>query len=218
MPDIKTALTSALQEKQMQTTTQAPAPEVLETVREWAADDARARADDMYARTPRTPKYTGYLSRDIFLYVQANPGKTYKEVEEVMAALPYKYNITSCGTLLSQMRRVGMVTRDEDSRYTTIVPHYVPIHKPEGHAKKYKLKKRPKASVAKADVRGKISREPVAAQKPEPTPVVAPPAPVPTVKAVDLNELLAGLSFPQAIELYRKLRAMLSTATNIPLP
>jgi hypothetical protein len=202
MPDIKTALTSALQEKQMQTT-----PEVLETVREWAADDMRARI-------PRTPKYTGYLSRDIFLYVQANPGKTYKEVEEVMAALPYKYNITSCGTLLSQMRRVGMVTRDENSRYTTIVPHYAPIHKPEESAKKYKMKKRPKTSVAKAEVRGKISREPVAAQKPEPTPVVAP---APTVKAVDLDKLLSELSFPQAIELYKKLRAMLSTATNIPL-
>lgn len=189
----------------MQTT-----PEVLETVREWAADDMRARI-------PRTPKYTGYLSRDIFLYVQANPGKTYKEVEEVMAALPYKYNITSCGTLLSQMRRVGMVTRDENSRYTTIVPQYVPIYKPEGHVKKYKMKKRPKATVAKAGVRGKISREPVAAQKPEPTPVVAPPTPVPTVKAVDLDKLLSELSFPQAIELYKKLRAMLSTATNIPL-
>ncbi len=210
MPDIKTALTSALQEKQMQTTTQAPPPEVLETVREWAADDMRARI-------PREPKYTGYLSRDIFLYVQANPGKTYKEVEEVMAALPFKYNISSCGTLLSQMRRVGMVTRDENSRYTTVVPHYAPIHKPEENAKKYKMKRRPKASVAKAGVRGKISREPVAAQKPEPTPVVAPPAPVPTVKAVDLDKLLSELSFPQAIELYKKLRAMLSTATNIPL-
>jgi hypothetical protein len=207
MPDIKTALTSALQEKQMQTTTQAPTPEVLETVREWAADDMRARI-------PREPKYTGYLSRDIFLYVQANPGKTYKEVEEVMATLPYKYNITSCGTLLSQMRRVGMVARDESSRYTTIVPQYVPIYKPEEHAKKYKMKKRPKASVAKAEVRGKISREPVAAQKPAPTPVVAPP---PTVKAADLDKLLSELSFPQAIELYKKLRAMLSTATNIPL-
>lgn len=194
MPDIKTALTSALQEKQMQTT-----PEVLETVREWAADDMRARI-------PRTPKYTGYLSRDIFLYVQANPGKTYKEVEEVMAALPYKYNITSCGTLLSQMRRVGMVTRDENSRYTTIVPQYVPIYKPEESAKKYKMKKRPKYSAAKKAV----------APAPAPAPKPA-PAPVPTVKAVDLDKLLSELSFPQAIELYKKLRAMLSTATNIPL-
>jgi len=195
MPDIKTALTSALQEKQMQTT-----PEVLETVREWAADDMRARI-------PRTPKYTGYLSRDIFLYVQANPGKTYKEVEEVMAALPYKYNITSCGTLLSQMRRVGMVTRDENSRYTTIVPHYAPIHKPEENAKKYKTKRRPKYSVAKKAV------APAPKPEPTPTPVVTPP----TVKAVDLDKLLSELSFPQAIELYKKLRAMLSTATNIPL-
>jgi hypothetical protein len=199
MPDIKTALTSALQEKQMQTT-----PEVLETVREWAADDMRARI-------PRTPKYTGYLSRDIFLYVQANPGKTYKEVEEVMAALPYKYNITSCGTLLSQMRRVGMVTRDENSRYTTIVPHYAPIHKPEENAKKYKTKRRPKYSVAKKAVAP--APTPTPTPKPEPTPVVTPP----TVKAVDLDKLLSELSFPQAIELYKKLRAMLSTATNIPL-
>jgi len=179
----------------MQTT-----PEVLETVREWAADDMRARI-------PRTPKYTGYLSRDIFLYVQANPGKTYKEVEEVMAALPYKYNITSCGTLLSQMRRVGMVTRDENSRYTTIVPHYAPIHKPEENAKKYKTKRRPKYSVAKKAV------APAPKPEPTPTPVVTPP----TVKAVDLDKLLSELSFPQAIELYKKLRAMLSTATNIPL-
>lgn len=200
MPDIKTALTSAIQEKQMQT----PAPSIFETVREWAADDMRARI-------PREPKYTGYLSRDIFLYVQANPGKTYKEVEEVMAALPYKYNVSSCGTLLSQMRRVGMVTRDENSRYTTIVPQYVPIYKPAEHAKKYKVKPRPKASVAKKAV------APAPAPKPAPAPVAAPPAPVPTVKAVDLDKLLSELSFPQAIELYKKLRAMLSTATNIPL-
>jgi hypothetical protein len=186
----------------MQTTT----PEVLETVREWAADDMRARI-------PREPKYTGYLSRDIFLYVQANPGKTYREVEKVMAALPYKYNISSCGTLLSQMRKVGMMTRDEDSRYTAVAAQYTPIYKPEENVKKYKLKKRPKATVAKAGVRGKISREPVAAQKPEPAPVVAPP----TVKVADLDKLLSELSFPQAIELYKKLRAMLSAATNIPL-
>lgn len=183
---------------------QTPAPSIFETVREWAADDMRARI-------PREPKYTGYLSRDIFLYVQANPGKTYKEVEEVMAALPYKYNISSCGTLLSQMRRVGMVTRDENSRYTTAVPHYAPIHKPEEAAKKYKTKRRPKYSAAKKAV------APTPAPKPAPAPVAAPPAPVPTVKAVDLDKLLSELSFPQAIELYKKLRAMLSTATNIPL-
>lgn len=200
MPDIKTALISALQEKQMQTTTPTPTPEVLQTVREWAADDMRARI-------PREPKYTGYLSRDIFLYVQANPGKTYKEVEKVMAALPYKYNVGSCGTLLSQMRKVGMMTRDEDSRYTTVAAQYTPIYKPEENVKKYKLKKRPKATVAKKAV------APAPAPKPAPAPVVAPP----TVKVADLDKLLSELSFPQAIELYKKLRAMLSAATNIPL-
>ena len=184
----------------MQTTTQAPTPEVLQTVREWAADDMRARI-------PREPKYTGYLSRDIFLYVQANPGKTYKEVEKVMAALPYKYNVGSCGTLLSQMRRVGMMTRDEDSRYTAVTAQYAPIYKPEENAKKYKMKRRPKYSAAKKAV------APAPAPKPEPTPAVAPP----TVKAADLDKLLSELSFPQAIELYKKLRAMLSAATNIPL-
>lgn len=205
MPDIKTALTNAIQEKQMQTT--AP-DEVLKTVREWAADDMRARI-------PREPRYTGYLSRDIFLYVHANPGKTYKEVEKEMALLPYKYNVSSCGTLLSQMRKCGLMTRDEEGRYTAAVDKYAPVDKSKTRntTRTYKLKKRPKKP-AKAEVRGKISRE----KAPEPAPVQVAPAPVQaTLKPTDLDKLLSELSFPQAIELYKKLRALLSTATNVPL-
>ena len=206
MPDIKTALTNAIQEKQMQTTAQTPTPEVLQTVREWAADDMRARI-------PRAIKYTGYLSRDVFLYVHANPGKTYKEVEKEMALLPYKYNVGSCGTLLSQMRKCGMMTRDEEGRYTAAVDKYAPVDKGRTKTRTYAMKKRPKKP-AKAEVRGKISRE----KAPEPVPVQVAPAPVQaTLKPTDLDKLLSELSFPQAIELYKKLRALLSTATNVPL-
>ena len=210
MPDIKTALTNAIQEKQMQNTAPTQTPdEVLKTVREWAADDMRARI-------PREPRYTGYLSRDIFLYVHANPGKTYREVEKAMALLPYKYNVSSCGTLLSQMRKCGMMTRDEEGKYIAAVDKYAPVDKSKTRTttRTYALKKRPKKP-AKAEVRGKISREKTST----PAPVV-PVAPAPvqaTPKPTDLDKLLSELSFPQAIELYKKLRAILGTATNVPL-
>lgn len=206
MPDIKTALTNAIQEKQMQTTAQTPTQEVLKTVREWAADDMRARI-------PREIKYTGYLSRDIFLYVHANPGKTYKEVEKEMALLPYKYNVSSCGTLLSQMRKCGLMTRDAESKYFTTVAEYAPVDKSKTRTttRTYALKKRP-TKTAKAGVRGKISRE----KAPTPAPIAPTPVQA-TPKPTDLDKLLSELSFPQAIELYKKLRAILGTATNVPL-
>lgn len=203
MPDIKTALTNAIQEKQMQTATPAAPDTVLKTVREWAADDARARI-------PReiTPKYTGYLSRDIFLFVQANPKKTYKQVEAAMAALPYKYNISSCGTLLSQMRKAGLMDRDAASQYVVLRDSYIPVDKKKV---RYSVDKpRPKKPAAKAGVRGKISRAPVAPVAPKPQPA---PAPV-----NELEQILTRLTFVQALELYKKLRDMLGSATRMPLP
>lgn len=206
MPDIKTALTNAIQEKQMQNTAPTQTPdEVLKTVREWAADDMRARI-------PREPRYTGYLSRDIFLYVHANPGKTYREVEKAMALLPYKYNVSSCGTLLSQMRKCGMMTRDEEGKYIAAVDKYAPVDKSKTRntTRTYALKKRPKKPAKKSVAMPETVTKRFKAEEP-PAPVQATPKPT------DLDKLLSELSFPQAIELYKKLRAILGTATNVPL-
>jgi len=178
-------------------------PEVLETVREWAADDMRARI-------PRTPQYTGFLTRDLFLFIQANPKSTAKQAENVITKLPYKYNGGSVGTLLSQMMRAGLMTRDEESRYSVAVDHYYPVNKNKIR-KRYKVRQ------------NKPVKQATSKPGPKPQTVVA------TVKAAqqpqsltktpsDLDQLLSQLTFPQAIELYKKLRDMLGSATRMPLP
>jgi len=204
MPDLKTALNNAIQEKQMQTanaTAQPPTPpEVLKTVREWAADDMRARI-------PRTPQYTGFLTRDLFLFIQANPKSTAKQAENVITKLPYKYNGGSVGTLLSQMMRAGLMTRDEESRYSVAVDHYYPVNLSKTR-KQYKVRK------------NKPVKQATTKPGPKPQTVVAvvktEQQPQPLTK--NLDQLLAQLTFPQAIELYKKLRDMLGSATRMPLP
>jgi hypothetical protein len=201
MPDLKTALTNAIQEKQMQTTAPVPAPTtpdtVLKTVREWAVDDARARI-------PREPKYTGFLTRDIFLYIQANPKSTMKQVEKAIVQLPYKYNKGSCGTLMSQMVKAGLMSRDEESRYSTAVESYTPVNKNKTRRKYTTTNKRPSA----------IKQ---ASAKAGPPPKAVETAPKMTT-ASELDQLLTRLTFVQALELYKKLRDMLGAVTRMPLP
>lgn len=185
----------------MQTTAPVPAPTtpdtVLKTVREWAVDDARARI-------PREPKYTGFLTRDIFLYIQANPKSTMKQVERAIVQLPYKYNKGSCGTLMSQMVKAGLMSRDEDSRYSTEVESYTPVNKNKTRKKYTTTNKRPSA----------IKQ---ASAKAGPLPKAVETAPKMTT-ASELDQLLTRLTFVQALELYKKLRDMLGAVTRMPLP
>lgn len=211
MPDLKTALNNAIQEKQMQTanaTAQPPTPpEVLKTVREWAADDMRARI-------PRTPQYTGFLTRDLFLFIQANPKSTAKQAENVITKLPYKYNGGSVGTLLSQMMKAGLMTRDDESRYSVAVDNYYPVNKDKTR-KQYKLRKNKpvKQATTKPGPKPKTVVAVIGAEQqtqPQPQSVSRIPS--------NLDQLVAQLTFPQAIELYKKLRDMLGSATRMPLP
>lgn len=178
-------------------------PEVLKTVREWASDDMRARI-------PRTPQYTGFLTRDLFLFIQANPKSTAKQAGEVITKLPYKYNGGSVGTLLSQMMKAGLMTRDDESRYSVAVDHYYPVNK-EKTRKRYKVRQ------------NKPVKQATSKPGPKPQTVVAvvkteqQPQPVSKLPS-NLDQLVAQLTFPQAIELYKKLRDMLGSATRMPLP
>lgn len=198
MPDIKTALSNAIQEKQMQTTAPVATPDtVLKTVREWAIDDERARI-------PREPKYTGFLTRDLFLYIQANPKSTMKQVEKAIVQLPYKYNKGSCGTLMSQMVKAGLLSRDEESRYSAAAESYTPVNKNKTRKRYTTTNKRP--SVVKQ-----------ASTKAGPLPKAVEAAPKMTT-ASELDQLLTRLTFVQALELYKRLRDMLGAATRMPLP
>ena len=221
MPDLKTALTNAIQEKQMNNDT-ITREQIMQTIAGWADDENEAPV------TPPTPAvstvgaptvkelveakmlhsvYTGYLSRDIFSYVSNNPNSRVRDVVKAMQALPYSYNVQSIGTLLTQMVKTGLMFR-KDGHYKTLTATYRPIGKP---SRTYKASTRaPKPLPPNAKVKHKKVKVAVEAEI---------KAPVPKLSMThDLDQLLAQLTFTQAIELYKKLRDTLGSATRMPLP
>lgn len=214
MPDIKTALTNAIQEKQVNNNT-ITREQIMQTIAGWGEDKEPV--------TPPTPTptptvkelaevklqgvYTGYLSRDIFSYVSNNPNSRVRDVVKAMQALPYSYNVQSIGTLLTQMVKTGLMHR-ADGHYKTLAASYRPVGKP---SRTYKANTRaPKPPPPNAKTKDKKVNVAVEAKIQAPVPKMS--------TAHDLDQLLSQLTFTQAIELYKKLRDALGSATRMPLP
>ena len=68
---------------------------------------------------------TNNVSRETFNYVKASPNSTSAQVCAVLEKRGFKES--SVGSLLVQFVKQGMMSRDEQGRYKTIVPEYMPL-------------------------------------------------------------------------------------------
>ena len=102
MPDIKTALSTALSE--------------------WEQDDKQQ--ENQMKQQPFF-SVTNNVTRATFDYVKNNPASASGEVSRALALRGYKPS--SIGSLLTQFIKKGLCTRDAQNRYSVAVPEYVPM-------------------------------------------------------------------------------------------
>jgi hypothetical protein len=213
MQDFKEALQNALKqsmENQMNNQTQRDHSKLNNVVNQW---DKEEQARKQVA-TP-APKFemgkhkvTTNVSRVTFNYVRDNPAQTKTQITE--ALVKRGYNASSVSTLAAQMVRGGLATMDENGGLSTHLKEYVPIK--NGTAiNNAKKKKGIKVSTGKI---GRPAREGIAALGVQAAPALPKPTHVPTAKPFDVDQLLSTLSFPQAVELFKKLRFMLGEASR----
>lgn len=116
MPDIKTALQTALSKAAQQ-----PALNNA-LLSDWDKDTADSKAQ--HGENKMT--FTNNLTQDLFNYIRTNPGQKFGEIAQGLSR--YKYN--SVGSLLGQMAQQGLIRREGETfhyKYYAIAPSYVPL-------------------------------------------------------------------------------------------
>jgi len=161
MPDLQTALTTAIKQQVLST-----------TINEWEEEEQQT----MQAQTqPQAPivqtkingnsklTLTGNLSKDIFVYIRDNPGCLRADIRKVFIEAGFKE--ASIGSLVSQMVRNKMVSTNEVGNLEAKRVYYKPLV--SGTKRKEMNKKlgvaRDKPKAAKPQAQG------IAALAPEPT-------------------------------------------------
>lgn len=105
MPDLKTALESAIQKAQAKPT---------ETQQEQPMQTEK-----------KDKRFTSNVTRCTFNFIRDNPGVAAATVMEKMLADGHKYK--SVSSLLGQMVRARIVMRDDNERLTAVVREYIPL-------------------------------------------------------------------------------------------
>lgn len=176
MPDIKTALSSALKEWDKPNTT----------------NNTEEKQMDARRNMPQTFKITNNIARMTFEYVRDNPGLKSKQVGQHFASLGFKPH--SAIAMMSASVSNGIMRRDENSRYYTTANEYRPL-------KKTKPKDTPSVSIKKP--KALAPQQGIKALLTEPKPS-APPVPTPVPKLTN-DYILSNLDVRQALSLYREL-------------
>ena len=160
MPDLQTALTTAIKSQVLSTTINEWEEEEQQTMQ--AATQPQPQAPIMQTQTQINGNskltLTGNLSKDIFVYIRDNPGCLRADVRKVFIEAGYKE--ASIGSLISQMVRTNMVSINDVGNLEAKRVYYKPIT----ISKKKKLAKAiAKVKAAKPQAQG------IAALAPEPT-------------------------------------------------
>jgi hypothetical protein len=192
MPDLKTALQSALNEwNQPETTTvqtTTPSHHAL------AAVEQRPEGTRYFSRTTD-------VSRSTFEYVRDNPHRVTREVVAALSA--HGHNPSSVSSILSQMARTGLITRESDGTYWTHAREYTPVKL--SALRRDRKATKPKAAKPKA-VQPKV--EAPKAEAPKPTVVLTRKEAAPAPAAYDVDALIATLTIAQARDLFAALKRM----------
>jgi hypothetical protein len=169
MPDLKSALQSALNE--------------------WNQPEQTVQTQPQ----PNLPPFftrTTDVTRETFNYVRDNPHRTTREIRDALGAQGHKES--SVSSILSQMSRTGIITREKDGTYWTNAREYSPV----------KLSKLRRARNTPTPTGRSLKPKVVLTRK-----EAAPVAPAPRV-VNSIDELISTLTIAQAKELFDKLRKM----------
>jgi hypothetical protein len=201
---IQTALEKINKEKQMQTRTHTP-EDVKKIADQWAKEDSR---DDARSHLPHAFKPTNNVSRETFNAVRDNPRLQHKDLVRMMTNRGF--NSGSIGSLLTQMTNCGLITRDDNGRYTALQAEYTPIKTTKrGKIKQKKIaipgikKKATETGIAALDTQDAVAKKMVTITR---RTEAAPPA------VFDPDHLLSTLSFAQVMALYKKIKTMVGEA------
>ena len=157
MPDLQTALTTAIKHQVLTT-----------TINEWEEEEqqtmqAQPQAPIMQTQTQingnTKTTFTGNMSKDLFTFIKDNPGCLTEDVRKAFADVEYK--VTSINSLIAQMIRNKMVSRNDVGNLESNRVYYKPI---TNSSKKKKLAK----AIAKVKAT-KTQAQGIAALAPEPT-------------------------------------------------
>ena len=165
MPDLQTALTTAIKNQVLTT-----------TINEWDEEEQQTMQAQPQAQPPIMQTQTqingnskltltGNLSKDIFVYIRDNPGCLRADVRKVFMAAGFKE--ASIGSLVSQMVRNKMVSINEVGNLEAKRVYYKPLI--SGAKRKEMNKKLGIARDKPASKPAKPKAQGIAALAPEPT-------------------------------------------------
>lgn len=158
MPDLQTALTTAIKHQVLSTTINEWEEEEQQTMQAATQPQAPIMQTQTQINGNSKLTLTGNLSKDIFVYIRDNPGCLRADVRKVFIEAGYKE--ASIGSLISQMVRTNMVSINDVGNLEAKRVYYKPIT----ISKKKKLAKAiAKVKAAKPQAQG------IAALAPEPT-------------------------------------------------
>ena len=125
MPDLQTALTTAIKHQVLSTTINEWEEEEKQTMQ--AATQSQAPIMQTQTQINGNSKLTltGNLSKDIFVYIRDNPGCLRADVRKVFMAAGFKE--ASIGSLVSQMVRTNMVSINEVGNLEAKRVYYKPL-------------------------------------------------------------------------------------------
>jgi transcriptional/translational regulatory protein YebC/TACO1 len=193
MPDLRTALTTALSQSKEKHMTD---PKELHKIIDSWNDEKPAQ------ELPRP--FNGHgriinnISRITFETVRDNPNRTVPELTAIITKRGLK--ASSVSSLINQMQRNGMVTRSKSGRISTHLKEYQPI----------KNLSQIKKAAARQGIVSLPRNEKI--EMPAPTPaVVAAPAP----RAFDADAMLSTLSFKDAVTLFLALQKMFNSTREV---
>jgi hypothetical protein len=168
MPDLQTALTTAIKHQVLTT-----------TINEWDEEEQQTMQAQSQAQAPIMQTQTqingnskltltGNLSKDIFVYIRDNPGCLRADIRKVFIEAGFKE--ASIGSLVSQMVRNKMVSINEVGNLEAKRVYYKPLV--SGAKRKEMNKKLGIARDKPASKPAKPKAQGIAALAPEPTPSV----------------------------------------------
>jgi hypothetical protein len=125
MPDLQTALTTAIKNQVLSTTINEWAEEEQQTMQAQTQPQIQPMQTQTQINGNSKLTLTGNLSKDIFVYIRDNPGCLRADVRKVFMAAGFKE--ASIGSLVSQMVRNKMVSINEVGNLEAKRVYYKPL-------------------------------------------------------------------------------------------
>lgn len=141
MPDLKTALTTALSS--------------------WEQDDQKIQQEKKLPKHIFTP--TNNVTQETFNYVKNNPNKSSGEIRAALVARGF--NDGSVGSLITQFTKQGQFVKDHNGKYKTIASTYTPLKS----SKHFRAEGKTKVKTKVPSVKTKPRSEGIAALAPQVT-------------------------------------------------